>query len=56
VVGFFNLSDKSYDEELCNKHANDATNLMTADASDAMSAALCDLGIKLNQVEAARAF
>jgi hypothetical protein len=53
VVGFFNLREKSYVEELFKKHANDATNLMTADA---MTAALRELGKNLIQDEAAAVF
>jgi hypothetical protein len=53
VAHFHNSRNRLHNELIFKKHANQATNLMTADA---MTAALRDLGVQLTQEDAAVAF
>ncbi len=50
VGHFHNSRNQLHNELICKKHANQATNLMSADD---MNAALCELGVQLSRDEAA---
>ena len=53
VGHFYNIRNQLHNEQIFKKHANQTTNLMSADA---MSAALCELGVQLSRDEAAAVF